>query len=149
MQDDEVVAVLGHELGHWKLSHTLFNLVITEVNLLFMLAVFSYFYKTDSIYHAFGYESPSVLIGFTLVFTYIMAPYNEVISVAMSFLSRYMEFSADRFSAELGYTPLLQSALIKLGKDNLSMPIDDPLYSMVHHSHPPIVERIAALKKFE
>jgi STE24 endopeptidase len=52
------------------------------------------------------------------------------------------------FSAELGYAKLLCSALIKLGKDNLSLPIDDPLYSMVHHSHPPIPERMAAMKKY-
>jgi hypothetical protein len=50
--------------------------------------------------------------------------------------------------AELGYASLLASGLIKLGKDNLSLPIDDWLYSAVHHSHPPIPERILALKKY-
>ncbi|CAD5206575.1 unnamed protein product [Bursaphelenchus okinawaensis] len=147
MKDDEVVAVLGHELGHWKLSHTLSNLAIAEVNLFLILVVFSYFYKSNNIYLAFGYKAPAVLIGLTLITEYVLSAYNEIISVAMSFLSRYMEFSADRFSAKLGYTDLLCSSLIKLGKDNLSMPIDDPLYSLVHHSHPPIIERIAALKK--
>lgn len=59
-----------------------------------------------------------------------------------------MEFAADRFSAQLGYSKLLCSALIKLSKDNLSLPIDDWLYSMVNHSHPPVPERIEELKKY-
>lgn len=80
---------------------------------------------------------------------FVTSPYNEVVSVAMSFYSRYAEFAADRFSADLGYGDLLCSSLIKLGKDNLSLPIDDSLYSAIHHSHPPVLERIAALKKYK
>lgn len=60
-----------------------------------------------------------------------------------------MEFAADCFSAELGYATLLQSGLIKLGKDNLTFPVDDWLYSTWHYSHPPVPERIEALKKYE
>jgi len=77
-----------------------------------------------------------------------MSPYNELIGIVSSFYSRQMEFSADRFSADLGYASLLCSGLIKLGKDNLSLPIDDKLYSMINHSHPPTPERIRALKKY-
>lgn len=50
MTNDEVVAVLGHELGHWALWHTLINLVIAELNILFMLAVFAYFYRWELLY---------------------------------------------------------------------------------------------------
>lgn len=60
-----------------------------------------------------------------------------------------IEFSADEFSAKLGYANLLRSGLIKLSKDNLSLPIDDWLYSAINHSHPPIPERIDALKRYE
>lgn len=96
MSDDEVVAVLGHELGHWKLMHTMSNLVIAEVNLFLMLVVFSYFYQNTSIYKAFGFDTQPILVGLVLVFQYILSPYNEIMSLAMSFLSRWMEFSADQ-----------------------------------------------------
>uniref|UniRef100_A0A915CVI5 Ste24 endopeptidase n=1 Tax=Ditylenchus dipsaci TaxID=166011 RepID=A0A915CVI5_9BILA len=113
MNDDEVVAVLGHELGHWKLWHTVGNLVISEANALLLLAVFAYFYRQETLYTAFGfYNTQPVVIGLLLVFQFVTAPYNEVVSVAMSFISRWAEFSADRFSAELGYSRLMCSALI-------------------------------------
>jgi STE24 endopeptidase len=96
MSDDEIVAILGHELGHWKLMHTLSNLLIAEINLLLVLIVFSYFYKNTAVYEAFGFDSQPVLVGLVLVLQYILAPYNEIVSLAMSFLSRYFEFSADK-----------------------------------------------------
>lgn len=114
-----------------------------------LLAVFAYFYRQESLYTAFGFIDQPVIIGLLLVMQFVTAPYNEIMSVAMSFYSRYAEFAADRFSADLGYADLLCSSLIKLGKDNLSLPIDDPLYSAVHHSHPPTPERIAALQKYK
>jgi STE24 endopeptidase len=128
--------------------------------MLLMLACFSYFYQQENLYTAFGFNTQPTLIGLMIVFTYIMSPYNEVscvcihyrqhsfqlLSFMMTLMSRRMEFSADRFSTDLGYGSLLSSGLIKLGKDNLSLPIDDWLYSMWNHSHPPIPERIAAIR---
>ncbi|KAH7728345.1 Peptidase family M48 containing protein [Aphelenchoides avenae] len=148
MNDDEVVAVLGHELGHWKLSHTLKNLIIAEVTMLLELAFFAFCYRQTVIYEAFGFSTQPVVIGLYLV-SMISAPYHELLNLAMTFLSRYHEFQADSFSAELGYAPLLCSGLVKLGKDNLSMPVNDWLYSTVNHSHPPTTERIEALKKYQ
>ncbi len=66
----------------------------------------------------------------------------------MTLLSRRLEFAADRFAAGLGYADQLMTALIKLGKDNLSLPIDDHLYSLFNHSHPPVPERLDALSKY-
>lgn len=114
MSDDEVVAVLGHELGHWKLMHTLSNLFIAEVNLFLALLVFSHFYQNPAIYKAFGFDSQPVLIGLILILQYVLAPYNEIVSLAMSFLSRWMEFSADRckfksFSNDLSLFQFQQS----------------------------------------
>lgn len=149
MSEDEVVAILGHELGHWKLSHTLCNLIIAEANLFLMLIAFSYFYRQKGLYSAFGFNSQPILVGLIIIFQFVMAPYNDIMGIAQSFLSRKMEFSADEFSAKLGYANLLRSGLIKLSKDNLSLPIDDWLYSAINHSHPPIPERIDALKRYE
>ncbi|TKR62330.1 hypothetical protein L596_026311 [Steinernema carpocapsae] len=148
MQNDEVVAVLGHELGHWELCHTLFNLVITELNLLLLFAVFAYFYRQESLFSAFGFDTQPTLIGLMIVFQFVTAPYNQLIGFFMTICSRRMEFAADTYSAELGYAKHLSSGLIKIGKDNLSLPIDDPYYSAYNHSHPPIPERIAALRKY-
>uniref|UniRef100_A0AC35TIM8 CAAX prenyl protease n=1 Tax=Rhabditophanes sp. KR3021 TaxID=114890 RepID=A0AC35TIM8_9BILA len=150
MSNDEVVAVLGHELGHWALMHTVINLVVMEVNMFFLFYVFAYFYQWSAIYEAFGFNSEPTIIGLIIVFQYVMAPYNEIVEFLMTWYTRKMEFQADEYSFNLGYGDLLCSSLIKLGKDNLSLPIDDELYSSFHHSHPSIpqrIERINLLKK--
>uniref|UniRef100_A0A1I7XF82 ZP domain-containing protein n=1 Tax=Heterorhabditis bacteriophora TaxID=37862 RepID=A0A1I7XF82_HETBA len=77
MSNEEVVAVLGHELGHWALSHTLVNMIIAELNMLLMLSVFAYFYRWKLLYEAFGFHTTPTLVGLILVFHYIMALYNQ------------------------------------------------------------------------
>ncbi|KAE9420550.1 hypothetical protein Angca_003896, partial [Angiostrongylus cantonensis] len=145
MSNDEVVAVLGHELGHWALWHTLINLIIAEFNIFVMLSVFAYFYRWDLLYEAFGFSTTPTIIGLILVFQYVLGLYNEITEVLMSIHSRRCEFDADKFATKLGYGDRLISALTKLGKDNLVLPVDDYLFSMCHHSHPPISERIEAI----
>ncbi|CAJ0593532.1 unnamed protein product [Cylicocyclus nassatus] len=147
MSNDEVVAVLGHELGHWALWHTMINLIIAELNILLMLTVFAYFYRWKLLFQAFGFHTTPTLVGLMLVFQYVMGLYNQITEVLMSIHSRRCEFGADEYAVKLGYGDKLISSLTKLGKDNLSLPIDDPLYSMCNHSHPPIPERIEAINK--
>lgn len=148
--DDEVVAVLGHELGHWKLNHVLKNLVISEINLFICLAVFGLLYQNSVIYGAFGFrDEKPIFVGLLIIFQYIFSPYNEILSFLMTCLSRRFEFQADAFAKHLNKAADLRGALIKLNKDNLSFPIYDNLYSMWHHSHPPLLERIHALGKID
>ena len=64
----------------------------------------------------------------------------------MNMFSRHNEYEADKFAFSLKFDEELQSALIKLNKDNLGFPVHDPLYSAWHHSHPPLLHRIKALK---
>ncbi|VDO94989.1 unnamed protein product [Heligmosomoides polygyrus] len=116
MTNDEVVAVLGHELGHWALWHTLINLVIAELNILFMLAVFAYFYRWELLYEAFGFHTTPTLVGLILVFQFVMGLYNQITEVLMSMHSRRCEFAADEYAAKLGYGDRLISSLTKLGK---------------------------------
>ncbi|CAM6001606.1 unnamed protein product [Sphagnum balticum] len=145
--NEEVVAVLGHELGHWKLGHTLSMLAISEINILLMLFGFATVYTQKELYDAFGFvDSQPTLIGLMIVFQYVFAPYSELLGIMMTLFTRYNEFGADRFSAELGYGEKLCSSLIKLTKDNLSFPVNDWLYSWLTHSHPPVVERIRAIR---
>lgn len=145
----EILAVLGHELGHWKLNHVLKNIVIAELHIFAMFALFGYLYKHQLLYTAFGFvdgEMP-VLIGLMIILQFITAPYNTVLDFLMTVQSRRFEFQADDFaSTVLGRSEKLQSALVKLNNDNLGFPVFDWLYSAWHHSHPPLLERLAVLK---
>ncbi|KAJ1363598.1 hypothetical protein KIN20_023495 [Parelaphostrongylus tenuis] len=149
MSNEEVLAVLGHELGHWALWHSFIYLIIAEFNIFVMLSVFAYFYRWHLLYEAFGFFTTPTIIGLVLVFQYVLALYNEITEVILSIHSRRCEFDADKFATKLGYGDRLISALTKLGKDNLVLPVDDYLYSMCNHSHPPIPERIEAINKMK
>lgn len=147
---DEILAVLGHELGHWKLNHILKNLILAQVQIFLMFLLFAFLSKSKPLYVAFGFtDSQPVLIGLMIVLQYILAPYSAVVNFLMTVLSRKFEFQADTFAAELGRADALKTALIKLNNDNLSFPIFDWLYSAWNHSHPPLLERIEALNKYK
>merc|ERR1711872_428873 len=87
--NSEIVAVLGHELGHWKMNHVLKNIVIGQVQIFLMFALFAYLSKSDPLYESFGFtNSKPVLIGLMIVLQYITAPYSALIGFLMSVLSR-------------------------------------------------------------
>lgn len=140
---DEVLAVLAHELGHWKLNHTIMHFVIGNLNLFSCFFVFSVFMNLEFIFTSFGFtgEVP-ILLRLIIIFQFILSPYNTVIDIVMIFVSRRCEFQADDFAVKLGYGQHLKTGLIALQKDNLSCPVYDWLYSMFTHSHPPLLERI-------
>lgn len=145
-QNDEVLAVLSHELGHWKYNHVIKNLIIMQVNMLLIFAAFAFLFKFPLLYKSLGfYNSQPVLVGLLVVMQYVMMPYNALLSFLLTCLSRRFEFQADKFAKTLGKAEPLKRGLIQLNKDNLSFPIYDPLYSLWHHSHPPLLERLAAL----
>nr|XP_018902752.1 PREDICTED: CAAX prenyl protease 1 homolog [Bemisia tabaci] len=148
--NDEVLAVLAHELGHWKLNHVLKNIIIMQVNLLLMFLAFGLLFKYSVLYRAFGFfDSQPVFIGLVIVQQFVFSPYNAILSFLLTILCRKFEFQADAFALALGKEEYLQAALIKLNKDNLSFPIYDWLFSMWHLSHPPLLERLEALKKIK
>lgn len=144
--DDEVLAVLGHELGHWKLSHTLKNLIIGQVNLFLCFMVFALLINRTELFEAFGFSTQPTIIGLLIIFQFIFSPYNELLSFCMTWLSRRFEFQADAFALAMGRGKQLCSALIKLNKDNLGFPVADWLYSTWHYSHPPMIERLRAIE---
>ncbi len=143
---EEILAVLGHELGHWKLSHVLKNIVISEIHIFLMFAFFGYLYQNQMLYTAFGFpDERPVLIGLMIILQFIAAPYNAVLDFCMTCLSRRFEFQADSFAVGLGKGQQLRTALVKLNNDNLGFPVYDWLFSAWHHSHPPLLERLAAI----
>ncbi|GLG97489.1 CAAX prenyl protease 1-like protein [Gryllus bimaculatus] len=146
--DDEVLAVLGHELGHWKLNHVIKTLVCMQVNLFLVFLVFGLLFQFKPMYAAFGFRNEQpVIIGLLIVLQFIFSPYHAILNFSMTILSRHHEFQADKFARDLGKAKYLRSALIKLSRDNLSFPVYDWLYSRWHYSHPPLLERLAALDK--
>jgi STE24 endopeptidase len=149
MGTDEICAVLGHELGHWSCSHMFKRLVIIQFHLFSLFYLFSKVINNGALYEAFGFtgEKP-VIIGFTL-FQTLLVPLELAMSLLISWQSRCHEFEADRFASALGYNELLQSGLIKLHAKNRSFVHPDWIYSTLHYSHPPLTERLAALKQLK
>lgn len=140
----EIVGILGHELGHWKMSHTLQNFVLQMVLSLVTLKGFSHFVHSPQMYASFGLSSQPVVIGLTLFF-YIISPLGAVLGLALNALTRHFEFQADAFAVKLGKAQELKSGLLKISISNLSSFEVDPLYHMFTHSHPTLLQRLRTI----
>jgi len=97
------------------------------------------------LYLSFGFDTMPTMIGFML-FTMVYSPVDHVLRFLTNLLSRKNEFEADAFSVELGYRKDLSSGLITIHKENKSNMYPDKLYSAYHYSHPPLIERLNAMK---
>ncbi|MEO1860022.1 MAG: M48 family metallopeptidase, partial [Verrucomicrobiales bacterium] len=143
----ELVAVLAHEIGHFKKKHimqTLF-LGIAQTGVLFF--VLGFFIRSEPLSSAFGVNEPSVYCSL-LFFTLLFKPISKILSVLMNILSRKNEFEADAYAANVtGNADSLITALKKLSADNLSNLTPHPFYVFMHYSHPPVSERIIELRK--
>ena len=144
-ENEEVVAVLAHELGHWKMAHIMKSLGIGQVHLFTVFALFSCFINNRSLFASFGFrDERPIVIGFML-FNEVLAPTDSVIKLFMNIISRRHEYQADEFGAKLGYAKQLASSLIKLQVQNLSAMDADWMYSAYTYSHPILTERLRAL----
>jgi len=142
----EVVAVLAHELGHFKLKHVFWGLIrgILMTGLTFFLL--SLLLPLASFYHAFHLDGVSGY-GALIVFGLWLGLLDFVTQPAMNLISRRNEFAADRFAREnIGNATDLSTALLKLREKSQAMPITHPLYSSIYYSHPPLLERLEALR---
>ena len=144
--NDEILAVLAHELGHWYLSHAMKYVVIAQTILLVYFWFYSNLYQNTVLYKAFGfsYVSP-VFIGVFLTFRFVFWPLNELLSFAVMCFSRHFEYGSDSFAKKLKRGPDLRKSLIKLYRDNLGFPVYDWLYSHWNHSHPTLLQRLKSL----
>ncbi|KAI7842551.1 hypothetical protein COHA_003788 [Chlorella ohadii] len=143
---EQVVAVLAHELGHWKLGHMPKLLVASQIVSLAQLLLFTAVRTSSAVFVDFGFP-PGVrpaLAGF-LLFQQLIGPVDEVLGLLSNLVSRTFEFQADAFAASCGKADDLKGALLVLDKENKGALASDPLYSAYHYSHPPLVERLAAL----
>lgn len=144
---DEILAVLCHEIGHWRCGHLMKRLTFAEVNYFFMFMIFSKFYQDKAFFAAFGFnDEMPVIIGLALLMM-VLTPYNELLGFISTSLTRRFEYQADAFAKKLGHAQKLKTALIKLNLDNLGFPVYDHLYSKFNHSHPTLIQRLSALDK--
>nr|WP_299341663.1 M48 family metallopeptidase [Allomuricauda sp.] len=145
LDEDEIVAVLAHEVGHYEKKHIVFNLLVSIGLMGFTLYILSLFINNPEISLAIGVSTPSFhagLVGFIILYS----PISEITGLAMNFLSRKFEFQADDYAKKTFAADPLITSLKKLSKNNLSNLTPHPAYVFVHYSHPPLVERIRNLK---
>jgi len=143
----ELLAVLAHELGHYKLHHVKINLVISMGASFLGFYILDLFIKSKAFFNSMGYSEPSVHIG--LVLLMIILPVVDMLFGPLSnMLSRKHEYAADEFAVKAisDGKENLPKALVKLNKENLSSPLTHPLYSFINYSHPPLIERLGAIE---
>jgi STE24 endopeptidase len=142
----ELLAVLAHEVGHYKKHHIVRHLLIGQLNLLLLFLGASFCISRPELFEAFGVSTPSYYVGLTL-YLILMRPFAVLFGVLMNYWSRRDEFEADRFAAEsLGDPNPLIQALKRLSKDSLSNLTPHPLLVGLHFTHPPVLARILALR---
>ena len=143
----EIVAVLAHEIGHWRLKHipVMVGLSVLQTGLLFFLL--SRFLDNPGLFAAFGMEHLSVY-GSVVFFGFLYTPIATLLAVGVNGLSRRHEYQADRFAVLTGTgAESLISGLKKLSVSNLANLTPHPVNVLLSHSHPPVLARIAALRQ--
>lgn len=145
---DELVAVLAHEIGHYKLKHTLKGMLLSILQTGLMLYLVSLLIGNPDLSHALGAEEGSFHMGI-IAFGMLYGPISLFLGLIMNGLSRRYEFEADRYASENHNSKALQDALIKLSVDHLSNLRPHPVYVLFHYSHPPLLQRLRALEKPE
>lgn len=149
---DELVAVLGHELGHYKLKHIIRRVCVMIPVELVLMFVLNKIALSTSIYTGFGFAFANIpvesvqFIGLFLA-SMVAGSLSEFTKPVVNFSSRMDEFAADAFSANLTGNPdSLVSGLIKLNSENLSELLPPKVYVFWNYNHPTLIERIVALK---
>ncbi|UKM63536.1 M48 family metallopeptidase [Flavobacteriaceae bacterium GSB9] len=145
LEDEEIVAVLAHEVGHYKKKHIIFNLFVSILTTGFMLFLLSLFVSNPILSNALGVETPSFHIGL-IAFALLYAPISEIMGLIMNLFSRKFEYQADDYAKTTYKAEPLISSLKKLNKNSLSNLTPHPAYVFMHYSHPTLLQRIKNLK---
>lgn len=141
----ELVAVLAHEIGHYRKKHVLWSLFLGILQTGAMLFIFSRFIESPELSGALGVEKPVFHIAL-IAFGILYAPLSSLIGIGMNALSRKNEYEADAYAARRYNGEALAEALKKLSVKNLSNLRPHPAYVFVHYSHPTLLQRLKALK---
>ena len=146
LENNEIVAVLAHEVGHYKRKHILYNLTSSIILTGFALFVLSLFIKTPLLSLALGVSHPSFHIGL-IAFGILYSPVSQILGVFMNHISRKFEYQADNYAKNTFSASPLISSLKKLSKNSLSNLTPHYLYVFFHFSHPTLLDRIKNLNK--
>ena len=143
--DEELLAVLAHEIGHYKKNHVFKGLILSIAQIGLMCFLFQLCLNESLISFALGSQTPTFhlgLIGFSLLYS----PISLVTGFMMNVFSRKNEYEADKFAKDTYNGKHLSLALKKLSANNLSNLYPHPFYVFIHYSHPPLLKRLSALK---
>jgi STE24 endopeptidase len=143
---NEIVAVLAHEVGHYKRKHIIFNLIASILLTGLSLFLLSLFIQTPILSKALSVSIPSFHIGL-IAFGILYSPISEITGIFMNYMSRKFEYQADNYAKETFSSEPLISSLKKLSKNSLSNLTPHFLYVFIHYSHPTLFERIKNLKQ--
>jgi len=169
-QPAELEAVLAHELGHWKYSHPMKLMMVSQIHLLALFSLFPPFMRSWPLLASFGFPvgsgaKPPTLVSF-LLYQMVITPVESIVGMLINALSRRFEYQADQFACELDAQGLagekdegksdeestmrarLSRALVGLHVENLSTVWVDWMYSAYHHSHPTLTERLRAMELY-
>jgi STE24 endopeptidase len=143
----ELVAVLAHEIGHYKKKHVIKGMLLSVAHMGVMFFLLSVFMTHEGLFAAFSMPQPSIYAGM-IFFGLLYAPVELLLSVAMSLSSRRHEYQADRFAMQTVDSPeALAQGLQKLSLHNLSNLTPHPFYVFLNYSHPPVLARIEAIRR--
>lgn len=144
LSTSELVAVLAHEIGHYKKHHVLWSLLFGILQTGIILFIFSLFVGSPELSGALGVDTPSFHVGL-IAFGILYSPISMITGLAMNIFSRKNEYEADAFAARHWGGEALASSLKKLSVKNLSNLRPHPTYVFFHYSHPTLLQRLKAL----
>lgn len=144
--EDELVAVLAHEVGHFKKKHIFTSLVLSVLQIGLMLFIMSFIILNENLSIALGANEAGIHLNL-IAFTILYAPISKISGLVMNTISRKNEFVADEYATTtFGGSPLIE-ALKKLSVNNLSNLTPHKAYVFFHYSHPPLLQRLRAIEK--
>ena len=146
LSTDEIVAVLAHEIGHYKKKHTLQTMFVSICYTGVILFLLSLLLNNTSVAEALGANQASFHLGL-IAFSVLFTPISLILGIFMNMMSRKNEYQADAYAASFGLSDQLIGGLKKLSVKSLSNLNPDPLYVFYHYSHPTLLQRIKKLKE--
>ena len=141
---EELVAVLAHEVGHFKKKHIIRGFVFAIIQVFFTMFILSRMVYNGDLSLALGGSQHSIHLNL-IAFSILFAPISGITGLLMSMYSRKNEFEADAYARETFSGSALAEALKKLSVDSLSNLYPHPLYVFFHYSHPPLLKRLEAI----